>query len=93
VRVHRFLIDLAGALARLPDDEIDRAAAADVSYADRSIYENNLVYMEPRETPGSNPSVMTAQRFTEFFPRGSRLSAGEKLYLYANYLGRRIHAG
>jgi hypothetical protein len=93
IKLHRYLVELAGALARLPDDEIDRAAAADATYSDRSIYENNLIYFDRAELGRPNPSVVTAERFSEFLPQGSRLSPGEKLYLYATYLGRRIHAG
>lgn len=93
VEVHEYLVELAGALARLPDDEIDRAAVVDATYADKSIYENNLVYLERRGAPGGrNASVATADRFDDFFPAGSHLSPGEKLYLYATYLGRRVHA-
>ena len=91
VQIHRFLVELAGALARLPDDEVAGAGAADMAYADRSIHENNLVYLERKAAGRTNLSVTTAERFGEFFPKGSHLSAGEKLYLYAKYLGRRVH--
>ena len=94
VRVHRFLVELAGALARLPNDEIDRAAAVDVTYADRRIHESNLVYLERSgQVGGGNLSVTTAERFSEFFPSDSKLSPGEKVYLYANLLSRRVAAG
>lgn len=91
VQIHRFLVELAGALARLSDDEIAGAATVDMTYADRSIHENNLVYLERNADGRANLSVTTAERFSEFFPQGSHLSAGEKLYLYAKYLGRRVH--
>ena len=94
VRIHTFLIELAGALARLPNDEIDRAATIDVTYADRRIHENNLVYLDRTgEFRRPNLSVAAAERFVDFFPPESTLSPGEKIYLYANLLGRRVKAG
>jgi len=91
VRIHTFLVELAGALARLPADEIDRAATSDVTYSDRAIDNNNLVYISPVAKP--NRTVETAERFANFMPEGATLSPGEKLYLYATYLGRRVNAG
>lgn len=91
-QLHSFLVELAGALARLPDDEIERAAAADVTFSDRAIDNANLIYFETGKER-TNRSVETAQRFEKFIPDGARLSPGEKLYLYATYLGRRVHGG
>jgi hypothetical protein len=91
VQVHAFLVELAGALARLPDDEIARAAISDATYSDRAIDNDNLIYITGVLHP--NRSVVTAERFANFMPPGATLSAGEKLYLYATYLGRRVHAG
>jgi hypothetical protein len=91
VQVHAFLVELAGALARLPNDEIDQAAASDVTYSDRQIDNNNLIYMAPATR--SNRSVETAERFATFMPEGANLSPGEKLHLYATYLGRRVRGG
>lgn len=91
VRVHAFLVELAGALSGLPNDEFDRAAATDVTYSDRQIDNNNLIYLA--RGARSNRSVETAERFATFMPEGANLSPGEKLYLYATYLGRRVHGG
>jgi len=90
-KVHAFLVELAGAIARLSADELDRAAAADVTYSDRQIDNNNLIYMTSPSR--SSRSADTAERFATFMPQGANLSPGEKLYLYATYLGRRVHAG
>jgi hypothetical protein len=90
-QIHEFLVELAGALARLPDDQIDRAAASDVTYSDRAIDNDNLIYITPNARP--NRTVQTTERFDEFMPDGSHLSPGEKLYLYATYLGRRVNDG
>ncbi|TPK96545.1 MULTISPECIES: hypothetical protein [unclassified Mesorhizobium] len=91
VQIHAFLIELAGALARLPGDELSRAATSDVTYSDRRVDNNNLIYITPASMP--NRSVETAERFATFIPEGASLSPGEKLYLYATYLGRRVHGG
>lgn len=89
VEIHKYLTELAGALARLPHDEIDKAAAVDVTYSNSDIDTNNLVYVTP--VAGQNASVMTTGRFADFLPSGAHLTSGEKLYLYATYLGRRLH--
>lgn len=91
--LHRFLVELASALARLPDDEIDKAASLDVTYSDRRIATNNLLEFDlVRENGERNLSVVTARRFNAFVPPEVSLSAGEQIFLYATYLGRRINA-
>jgi hypothetical protein len=91
--LHNFLVELAGALARLPDDEIDRAASVDVTYSDPRIAENNLVeFNEISDEGRKNLSVATAKRFNAFVPPDIKLSPGEQIYLYATYLGKRINA-
>jgi hypothetical protein len=94
VRLNSFLVELAGALARLPDDEIDSAATADVTYDDPRIGTDNLIELDQTvSTTYANLSVATAERFGNFLPEGVGLTSGEKLYLYASYLGRRMHGG
>jgi hypothetical protein len=93
-RLHRFLVELAAALARLPDDEIDKAASVDVTYSNPRIASNNLVeFTVVGDDDDANPSVTTAKRFNTFVPRDVKLSSGEQVFLYASYLGKRIHAG
>jgi hypothetical protein len=92
-QLHGFLVELATALARLPEDEIDKAASADVTYSDPRIASDNLIEFSPLGAKAiSNLSVATAERFNSFLPADVRLSPGEKIYLYAAYLGKRIHA-
>lgn len=93
VNVHAFLVELAGALATLPDDQIDVAAGVDATFdVDESL--NNVIdfaeWVEDKWQ--ANSSWRAAERFREFLPENTNLSPGEKLYLYANYLGRAIHA-
>jgi len=93
--VHAFLVDLAGALASVPDDEIDTAATVDATYADERIHVSNVIDFGKWTTDihVDNISLRTVDRFRKFLPEGAMLTSGEKLYLYASFLGRRIHAG
>ena len=92
-RLHAFLVELAGALATLPDDEIESAAGVDVTYR-KTVGFHNIVdfaeWVEDRRM--ANPSWRTAERFRSFLPEESRMMPGEKLYLYAAYLSRAMHA-
>lgn len=89
---HRFLVDLAGALATLPDDEIDVAATVDATYANEIIGESNIVDFGTwtSDVLHANRSVAVTERFRHFLPEGAGLSSGERLYLYAAYLGKQI---
>ncbi len=94
-RKHTYLEELAGALATLPDDEIDAAANVDATYSDRTVSYSNVIefdrFQRSSRTPTRNKSVEVTQRFEEFLPEDSRLSSGQKVYLYASYLGRLIN--
>ena len=92
--VHAFLVDLAGALASVPDDEIDTAATMDATYSDERFHISNVIDFGKWSTDihVDNISLRTVDRFRKFLPQGAMLTSGEKLYLYASFLGRRIHA-
>ena len=91
--LHAFLVELAGALATLPDDHIDSAAGVDVTYSTKASLHNVVDFAEWVENRwAENPSWRTAERFQTFLPQASHLSPGEKLYLYAAYLGKAMHA-
>jgi hypothetical protein len=91
--VHAFLVELAGALATLPDDQIDVAAGVDVTYGAAKNLNNVIDFADWTEDRWqANASWRAAERFHAFLPKEASLSAGEKLYLYAAYLGRSIHA-
>ena len=53
-RTHRFLVELAGALATLPDDEIDVASTVDATYANELIGDSNIVDFESSLKEGSS---------------------------------------
>ena len=87
--LHAYLVELAGALGTLPDDEIESAADVDVTYRTGAEVHNVVDFAEWAEDRKlANPSWRVAERFQEFLPEESRILAGEKLYLYAAYLGR-----
>ena len=91
-RVHAFLVELAGALAILSDDQVDRAISKDVTYRSGPLGENVVDFAAWAEDPWkANPSWRTADRFSTFLPKDSKITDGEKIYLYASYLGRVVN--
>jgi hypothetical protein len=94
-RVHLFLVDLASALATVKDADLDEAATVDATYADaRFDYSNIVDFGEWTENSHEdNLSLRTVDNFRRFVPEGFDISGGQKLYMYASLLGRRMHAG
>ena len=93
-RLHAYLVALAGALATLPDDEIESATRVDATYGTRAEFNNVVDFAEWVEDRwAANPSWRMAERFQMFLPKEARIHPGEKLYLYAAYLGRAMNAG
>jgi hypothetical protein len=92
-KIHAFLVELACAIATLPDDQIVSAASVDATYADDRVDYSNVVDFGEWSTDlrRDNLSLAAAERFHKFLPGKEQLSAGEKLYLYASFLGRRMH--
>jgi hypothetical protein len=91
--IHTFLLELACAIATVPDDEIDSAASVDATYADDRIDYSNVVDFGDwsTNTLKDNLSLAVTARFNRFLPGRAQLSSGEKLYLYASFLGRRMN--
>ncbi len=91
--IHTFLVELACAIATVPDDAIDSAASVDATYADDRIDYSNVVDFGSWSTNAlqDNLSLAVTERFHKFLPGRAQVSAGEKLYLYASFLGRRIN--
>jgi hypothetical protein len=91
--LHNFLVELAGALATVPNDEIDRAASIDVTYRTEQSFNNIIDFAAWADDPWvANPSWRAAERFRTFMPQRAHLAPGEKLYLYASYLGQFVNA-
>ena len=90
--LHEFLVELAGALATLPDDQIESAAGVDVTYRAEAGFHNVVDFAEWADRVTGNPSWRAAERFRAFLPEEAHMLPGEKLYLYAAYLGRTMHA-
>lgn len=91
---HAFLVELAGAMATLPDDEIDVAAMQDATYASSDTAFSNIIDFGEwtNNIQRSNKSFAVSNRFNKFIPKESSLSPGERIYLYASYLGHRIQS-
>ena len=90
--LHGYLVELASALATLPDDQIESAADVDVTYRAQSELHNVVDFAEWAEDKwAANPTWQAAERFESFLPKESTMLSGEKLYLYAAYLGRTMH--
>ena len=92
--LHAYLVELAGALATLPDDDIESATGVDVTYRVRAGLHNVVDFAEWVDDKWrANPSWRAAERFRAFLPAGSKMLSAEKLYLYAAYLGQAMHGG
>jgi hypothetical protein len=92
VQIDMFLVDLAGALSTLNDNQIEAAASVDATYADERVDYSNVVDFGSWSTDvhRDNLSLAASERFSKFLPERAQLSAGERLYLYASFLGRRV---
>ena len=90
--LHKYLVQLAGALATIPDDQIESATQVDVTYRTQAEIHNVVDFAEWVDSRWeANPSWRAAERFKAFLPEGSMMLPGEKLYLYASFLGRAMH--
>ncbi|HEV2598453.1 hypothetical protein [Sphingopyxis sp.] len=83
-----FLDALAEALASLPDDEIAKAASMDLVYQRSGPDTEDYVDLDRRAGPSRTAQAIAS--FDQAFP-GTKLSPARRLYMYANYLGRRAH--
>ncbi len=83
-----FLNALAEALASLPDDDIARAASKDLVY--QKLGSDNEDYVDLNSTAGASRTTRAVARFDAVFP-GAKITPARRLYMYANYLGRRAH--
>ena len=83
------------ALTTLPDSALSTVASADATYANAAIADGSIVEFArtPMEGEDLNRSVAVTRRFQAFLPERAHLSAGERLYLYAEYLGRQVRVG
>ena len=89
-----YLLDLAGALATVPQEEIEKAATVDATYSDQRVDLSNVIDFGrwSNDIHADNLSLRTVERFRQFLPDDASLGSGEKLYLYASFLGRSVHA-
>ena len=92
VDAHAYLRELASAMSTLPDDQIESATAVDATYGLGAQPHDVVDFAEwVQDRWQANPTWRTAERFKDFLPAESKLLSGEKLYLYAAYLGRAMN--
>jgi hypothetical protein len=72
----------------LPDEEIAQAASKDLVYERSGL--DNEDYIDLDQMSGTSRTVRAVASFDQAFP-GSKLTPARRLYMYANYLGRRAH--
>jgi hypothetical protein len=82
-----YLNALAEALASLPDEDIAIAASKDLAYQ-RSLFDTED-YLDLDRLSKSLTSI-AVDSFDRVFP-GVKLTPSRRLYMYANYLGKRAH--
>lgn len=88
-KIYQFMVELAGAMATMNNGEIDIAASYDATYNSVERYNEIIDFAKWTEDQiDDNPSWQVSEQFSEFMPDGATLSPGEKLYLYATYLGK-----
>jgi len=85
-----YLSQLANALATLRDDDIAAAATEDASYSDPALSLQDYVELADR-TYGSSRTERAVSEFGRLFP-DTQLPPSRRLYMYAHYLGRKVHA-
>ncbi|MEP6066043.1 MAG: hypothetical protein ABJ246_09420, partial [Paracoccaceae bacterium] len=84
----KYVDSLADALASIPDDEISRAASLDLVYSDNSMEAGEYVDLDSLSNSGRTAKAVAS--FDKAFPN-NRLTPARRLYMYANYLGRKAN--
>jgi hypothetical protein len=92
-RIHDFMMELMAAYSSLPDAERERAALADVTFADPA-YKNDVMidFGEWSSTSERNRSVATALAFDQYAPSTAVLHPRDRLHLYLQFLGRELQS-
>lgn len=85
----RFYVELANAYSNIPSDMRSKAFMEDAIYS-RNVGEEVLI--DFAEWKNANYSEQAAMRFDSIVPDEQKLSATQKLYLYAHHLRRKIEA-
>lgn len=83
-----FLDELAQALASLRDEDISAAATEDATYDDPRVVSGDVIYFsDPRRLR----TTLATDAMRDIFPEVG-LSPSQRLYMYAHYLGQKVHA-
>lgn len=89
VREQDYLNSLAGALASIPDDDIAQAARRDLAYEGGAMDTEEFFELDPASA--SSLTSRAVASFDQLFPE-AHLTPARRLYMYAAYLGKRVHA-
>jgi len=84
-----YLDELARALASLRDEDIAAASAEDATYDDPNISSGDII--DFGEVAHRMRTGHATDSLDSLFP-DVRLTPGRRLYMYAHYLGRKVHA-
>lgn len=84
----RYLDELAQALASLRDEDISAAATEDATYDDPMLSSGDVIYFNSNRQSRTN---VATNLLDQLFP-DVRLTPSRKLYMYAHYLGQKVHA-
>ncbi len=84
-----YLDELARALASLRDEDIAAAAAEDATYDDPTVSSGDVI--DFGEVFRRVRTLEATGSFDALFP-GIKLTPARRLYMYAHYLGRKVHA-
>jgi hypothetical protein len=87
--MRQHLVNLANALAILPDGQVGEAASEDVTYSDPLIGTQD--YIDLRTTANASRTQMAVAALDQLFPDTS-LPPSRKVVMYAHYLGERVRA-
>jgi hypothetical protein len=85
-----YLAQLANALGTLGDDDIEAAATEDATYSDPQISTQDYIELNEAVDPTSRTQTAIAA-FDTLFP-DTQLPPPRRLFMYAHYLGRKVHA-
>ncbi len=83
-----YVDELAQALASLKDEDISAAATEDATYHDPAVERGDVIYFE---NPKGLRTTLATDALREVFP-DVNLSPSQRLYMYAHYLGKKVHA-
>lgn len=88
VHTQSYLDELAQALATLRDEDISAAATEDATYRDPGLAQGEVIYFgDARDLRTASATDALERVFPDV-----RLTPSRRLFMYAHYLGQKVHA-